>query len=408
MTSWIIAVALAGQSAQPNGFDDYLRAIRVLEQRGVRDYLSSRFGTGDGKPANLPGLSAGADRLSHARWAADRFRPAIELLREGNSKAWSDPRSAETLGDPAPEFNGYKQLAKVITDVAYAAYSRGDSARGTHTLLDGLVFSERIGGSSVLGQLVGHACFLIVLNGFDRELSRLSQRDALQVIEVTTELLRDTSALPSAYAREEAFASRAALSSIDRPGYQEPQDFLDASTHSYYRAVDQHLSALTPAAKQTLRVNVRLRLRQLMHLLQEAFRKDEAKWSDGFAELDAFFPREPNITTPSGLADRIALDHLPITAPVVNAALIRRAKVRLLRLHARLRIYRWNHGRMPKDLSEVAAADEINDPLSGTRFLFEPRTEGYRLNSLGSKKTGEIDMEFGAAKPVKNEEVTPP
>ena len=60
-----------------------------------------------------------------------------------------------------------------------------------------------------------------------------------------------------------------------------------------------------------------------------------------------------------------------------------RLQLRLLAVHTAIRKFRWNHDRLPKDLSELKAKAVTTDPVNGKPFLYKMDGETYTLTSAG-------------------------
>ena len=85
-----------------------------------------------------------------------------------------------------------------------------------------------------------------------------------------------------------------------------------------------------------------------------------------------------------------------------------RAQFRLLRLHALIQSFKWQHGRLPRLITEAASAAEIFDPLTGEAFHYQPMPSGYKLYSKGVSPTGEIELAYHKPRELSSKETTPP
>ncbi len=88
------------------------------------------------------------------------------------------------------------------------------------------------------------------------------------------------------------------------------------------------------------------------------------------------------------------LTHQALQPHEIVTGLRVRAQLRLLRLTAMVQSFKWEHGRLPNQLSEAVPADLGQDPLSREAFHYQIQAPGYKLFSAGIPATGEIQLTY--------------
>lgn len=96
---------------------------------------------------------------------------------------------------------------------------------------------------------------------------------------------------------------------------------------------------------------------------------------------------------------RAQLKDLYPSEELFDPALRTRTQLRLLKLHAEIQKFRWQHGRLPAQLGEVTSDPGEVDPLTGEAFSYQQQPHGYKLVSKGTRQTGEIDLSPPKAQP---------
>ena len=105
--------------------------------------------------------------------------------------------------------------------------------------------------------------------------------------------------------------------------------------------------------------------------------------------------------------DAVAEALTPVDRHAIIAGLRSRTQLRLLRLHAKVIEYRWEHEQLPESLKAAVSDGTEIDPLSGEAFVFErPGVASYRIYGKGMPGVGEIELRYRA--PVREPEGTPP
>jgi hypothetical protein len=129
-----------------------------------------------------------------------------------------------------------------------------------------------------------------------------------------------------------------------------------------------------------------------MGMAIQAYRGPESRWpivGETIAELPV---RMPN--TADGIAEWLVNSIVPVSSQGGAASLRSRTQMRLLRLHAWVLAYRWEHDRLPARLADAVPQDSLVDPVNGQPFEYTITEGGYKLHSLGRDGTGEIALRY--------------
>ena len=346
-----------------NGFEEYVRAAERIDTEEFRRWWRE----------------AGTDSrvLERNRWALDKYRPALELIRQGNAKPVSEPRATYTLDTGFPEYASFRQVTRVMVAAAYAEFAAGESAAGTDRLLQALTMARNVGDvgfsfSNLSGVLQEREIF----EAFEARLGQLSHRDCARIDAAATELLRRPLGMARVFETSMSLTRQSLERALDPAFKADPGEGLEVA-----------ITKLTLEERRRFRRSVEGIIQERYGPLIRIFRGPESEWPLSRAEA-ASGPE--NLEDPEGMAqafvDMVAPAYLGSRLATVQA----RTQLRLLRLHAKIRAYRWEHNRWPARLEDVI--DDVTDPLSKKPFEYRVIEPGYRLVSLGRPETGEIAL----------------
>jgi hypothetical protein len=373
---WIVAgVALAQEGlfskvvAAPtgrNGFEEYVRAAERVDIEPVRRELARTEG----------GV------LARNKWVLERYGSVLELVRQGNGKPVVEPRPNPDDVRRFPEYNAFRTLSQTLNSAAYAEFAAGKTEAGVDRLLQSLTMWQNVGGTgTILAQAYGMIHSRSVLDAFDARLGQLSLSDCRRIDGVATDLLRKPATTGQMY--RNAMAS--ALRVVDKAAAN-PQAEKDSQMD-----VLQALSKLTGEELQRFRRAAAEEIRTRYEPLIRASEGPEAQWPMERTESEPFRPGGDPEEVARGVVDAITGNY----RGTVIATAQMRTQLRLLRLHARVLAFRWEHDRLPMRLEE--ASRETADPLTGGTFEYERMETGYRLFSRGRPETGVIALKSANA-----------
>jgi hypothetical protein len=356
-------------------------------------------------PNPPPGLSRDSTYLEVRREWVKRFRRLADLIKAGNVKPALDPRTVADGPNAVPKMIALMDAAKFLATVAYVDYADGGSQAGTEDLLQDLAFASALGGGTMLHTLCEYAIQGIVVDEFARDLSQISEPGAKRIIAAVERLQKPGTSLSSALeASRRAIPSRfeflrdpdTALSKVEKGGPEEQQL--------------KFVAAMTPSERTALAETITSRMNRLFDKLLWVAKGSESGWlQESCLEAPGPELRAPSKwSSPDDVADYVVSLWNVSRASLFRHALLARTRIRLLRLHAQVILYRWHHRQLPMTLKDVASEADRFDPSNGKEFKYQLVPSGYRLTSEGFKDTGEIELQGADQAPVRNAANPPP
>ena len=274
---------IVGQPTGQNGYEEYLRAAEMLKNSQLWIYEQRTYGQ------TLPEDLSPADRdlVAHLKNKAyidikheevERFKGAIELVREGNQKPVADPRGLIKPETLLPEFSYFRNLARLFAWESYLKFSDGDGHGGTKSLLDGMRFSYKLANGTLIAALVGIACNGIELGAFEDRLSSLSIDDCHQIQETVAEILSGPNPLAGAFEKERQSALYVGDLVFKKGGLSQDQmNTMDFGPEN--KGAMESLKAASPAELQQWGNSYKQSMNQFFAALQSRLRQPEHAWS---------------------------------------------------------------------------------------------------------------------------------
>ncbi|MGV3618945.1 MAG: hypothetical protein ACO1SV_26765 [Fimbriimonas sp.] len=386
------------QTTGRNGYEEYVRAAALASHPDVEKWVYLDLAGGKRAPAPKD-LAADATVLERNRWVLDRLKPAFDLVRQGNGKPVSEPRAAIGLSTILPEFAPFSHLGRAFAGAAYAEYAAGQTARGTERLLDGLTFGDNVSRTGLLAaHLMGTMQMNVIFSAFEPRLPQLSQADCRRVIAGTTDLLERPSPYPAILASEREIYLKALEGLVAGDSGSDEE--------GNYREITDRFKTLSPSQREEVRRIAAAKLRVHFEREIRKYRLPESQWPliPAVDEADA----DEVVDSPQGLADHLVRQLTPSRTAIGVASLRARTQLRLLRLHARILAFRWEHERLPTRLRDVVSAPEEIDPVNDEPFEYVVTPEGYRLVSRGRAGLGEIALRYVRPSPTGGQDAAPP
>lgn len=390
-----------------NGYEEYVEAASILQNSEFGRYMAflnwtqspDRFeprspessigqkGEMVPVPEVPPGLSYQSTPLEVRQAIVNRFGGVLELLRRGNLKPVRQPRAEMDLDTLFPELASFKSLARLAVDRAKVEFATGSSAAATDTLLEGLKFSRNISDGPIIQMLVSLANQSILLSGFEQGLGRLSLQDAKRTIQVCDQLLGKGSLFQKALQQEVGFMIASSGQVV-----AEPEKFLFAEEGIDKNPIAAALERLNAGQKEALVAKVRELIRKRYEQALSRFSRPEKEWHR-MAEPAA--PPHPDLTSMEGLAGALVSETTPVFGQAIQSEARSRAQLRILRLTAKVLVFRWTQDRLPRRLEEVVPPAEIEDPASGEKFVYEVTGPfQFRIFSQGFGSFGPIGLVY--------------
>lgn len=406
-----LASRLVPNPSGKNGYEEYVYAADRVNTPLWKAYdnwlayLSQTATDLNSNPPAMPdGITIQMSDLDVRRRVDNLFGSALNLVHEGNRKPVFDPRTEFTAETLLPELAVFKTVGRVISNRAHVDFSAGRATAATDALLDGLTFAWNLIGDSIIAGLVGISIEAIMLSEFSDHLSQLTPVETARIESACKAMLGRPFYASAFYAHErktlteqiDSFLSKPEVLTVDGP---------DALTKSAASAI----GALSSVDKLALKASV-------VRELDKRFGASIARFS---GPETAWIPKEIG-DEPKPIVDDISVSNLTlaVTNSLVTKGMDRaiarsvgkaRIQFRLLRLHARVINYRWQHNRLPSRLEDFADKDVAFDPIGGAPFHYDLIGEDYRLYSLGLPSLGKIELRYrSSGRPAPKTSNAPP
>ena len=355
MLSAIIAVAVIGadQQAEPlfprlfprptgnNALEYYVRAADYAKVNGLDQWIPTSNGDDmyDG-------------RLEHEERVAEGTKTVLDLIRLGNQRPLSLPDTELMMS----AFQDIKHISKLAMFYSRVQFARGNPDEATDALLALFGITDNLRGSGGTDlYLIAIAVDSIACAGFHLAYTSISLNGAEQILEELE--LYDPSIGAGHWSREIALIDRGFGSSV--------YDY-DAEEWAKIRPTAQLLAGT----------------------VADIFATDEKYWMGMSTEITKHLPKK---IESSGLPDEYAAQRF-IRSTVANRTLRR-----LVRLHAHIAKFRWEHGFLPRSLDDLPE-DARFDPAANQPFVYQLFSEAaYDLYSPGNAYHGKIQLKnFGS------------
>lgn len=410
---------IVSQPDPNNGYEDYIRAAEMY--RGSEAYRLMNWTPDqyeqmlEAKKVRLAGNGTAEDSgpwtadeekmleaakqldnntyLSIYKQIAAKSDKVFDVLRVGNGKRVYDPRTELTPVTLFPELAYFKALAKLSVVDAYVKFANGDSRGATTDLIEGLTFSRKISGMTLISNLVGIASTSIILAGFEENLNRLSDGDCQRILKVIPPALNEPLSFVEAMRGEAKFA----IGSVDFL-LKDPKEALalssDTGNETSHPEADfeKYVLNMTANEKEAFRRTFNEKMSNYYERIISVYKEPENKWLENRSGEQIAAPT--TITNVDDAANMLASIVTPVHRQAAIAMVKSRTQLRLLQLHALVIDYRWNNRKLPEKLEQAVPPSLMTDPMSGEQFGFEAIQGGYKIYSHGVKETGRIELKY--------------
>ena len=378
------------QPTGDNGYEEYLRAADAVSTKAFKEFKQWNSALdGGSSPGQAPsGLSETSTPLERKGYEVRTFGSALKLIAAGNAKPTE--RGANAL---MVEFSRFNDLTNLGVDSAYVSFAKGDWKAGVDVLLEVLAFGNNVGREYAIGLLIGSNIMRKALVALCEHKSQWSAADCERIANRVGDLLAKPSPIHIAIEREERFELKNVEALFSEGSLVTPDDPDDKVGIE----LNARLKSLTQAERGQLKTLVLDRIKAMFVEHKARLQKPEGEWLSLSPK-----PEETAIKLPLKTLDDVARAQLKDLYPseeLFDPALRTRTQLRLLKLHAEIQMFRWQHGRLPAQLGEVTSDPGEVDPLKGEAFSYQQQPHGYKLVSKGTRQTGEIDLSPPKAQP---------
>jgi hypothetical protein len=355
-----------------NGYEEYLQAADLIANSKERSLII----TAGSNPVTKPVLAARREVLS-------KFVKVIDLVRKGNAKEVYDPRTTVGAATLYPEFAEFKSIARIFVCESYIRFADGNPRAGTQAIMDGLTFARKASQTTLISYLVSVAITAIMLAEAENHLYHFSEPDAIRLIDYCTKAVADTQALVKAMEGERTFMQAEVKSLLSDPKkYLGVGDTYDTEQTA---ALLKTFGSMDPATRGKVGARVMARIDDQFNRISNLMSQPVKNWDS-----------PPELPAMDDSAEGLLLEMvMPIHSQVLLAAGKSQAQLALLRVHAYIIKYRWQHNTLPASLKVLENDEHIIDPISGEPFEYKILgPNSYELFSKGFKSTGPIHLKY--------------
>jgi len=316
--------------------------------------------------------------LEIKREAREALKEMFRLIESARNKKVWDPRPSITIDTVFPEFSAFRRLAQfsnqVVVDTEFAL---GNGAAATQAILDGF----RIGDAgersqTLIGSLIARAVQAISLRSISLNLDRFSIADCRLIDSYVAEKLAREDTAVAAIASER----KAMLKVIDDMFEHQEEGFFPPDLRAKINAV--------PVGQRPGIISLTKELyEERADKMESIFSGDERKWA---SYLDTKNEPEQEVTSQEALPHQVAALLTPVLDQMLNAVLLRRLQLRLVRPIMAVLVYRWEHDSLPEKLSDAAELRVVTDPITGSPYQYRKRKPQFEVLGLGTRAMGEI------------------
>jgi hypothetical protein len=358
-----------------NGFEDY-----VLAAMAARDAMKNIYDR------------QWASEYERTREIASRGERAFALMREGNKKPVSDPRTKLDMDTLFPELAIFKELCKLAQADMYVRFANGDTAGATTTFIETATFVERsVPLPSLIACLVFIAQDAILLASFEQFAHRLALSDINRLEAYARGRIQHTLPFDKAMDTE--------LTLMEEFLKTPPDDlsvFGDDDDDEAFAAYGK----LSPEERRALMEKALAINRRNVERLVATYRGPESTWK-------LFEPEKTGNAMLDSLVSAITIGDM--AGQLFSAVAKQRTQWRLLLLHCLIEKYRILHAKLPQSLADLQRNDDIADPLTDDLFVYKPvSVRDFELYSKGTELTGPIAIRYRRQQTAEGVAADPP
>ncbi len=326
------------------------------------------------------------------REIASRSARAFALMREGNKKPVSDPRTKLDTETLFPELADFKTLSKLAQSDMYVRFANGDTAGATTTFIDTATFVERsVPLPSLIACLVVIAQDAILLMNFEQFAHRLTLSDINRVEAYARGRIQRSLPFDKAMDTELVMMEeylKTPPEDLDIFG----DDDDDATLAAYKKLSSEERREFLERALAINRRNV--------ERLVATYRGRESTWK-------LFEPEKTGNALLDTLVSSLTIGDM--AGQLFSAVAKQRTQWRLLLLHCQIEKYRLLHSKLPQSLGDLQRNDDIADPLTDDLFVYKPvSVRDFELYSKGTELTGPIAIRYRRQQTAEGDLAAPP
>lgn len=301
---------------------------------------------------------------------------ALWLLRAALNKPVFGPRQKLTYSTLLPELTHFRALARLLANQQYVFLADGKVPEAIGNARLAIRFSNQVQQDTLIHGLVGLAICRIALVPLAEHLDQLSARDCEVVYRLALEWL----ALPNPQERIFAGDSRWTQEGLTEVAEEVKRKGVAALTATVGGGEESReliqVFPTEPAAVDRVVAEARLRIDEYYQRVARELKRPP--WERAF----------PALTPGNDVATRLANMLIPSYENVDVAYTREMARMRLLACEVAIRRYRWEHNRLPDELTVLRLGELTVDPFTGRTLEYVVNGNRFTLSSAGTLSQG--------------------
>lgn len=348
------------QPTGTNGFEEFVLAGDLARQHPLLDIATQANATlGDKRRALF----------------APEIRKAMELIRIGVGKNVEPPQRVLDENTLFPEFAGFRALARLLSVHIYVSLADGQ----INTAIDDLNATLRLGyyvqSDSIISGLVGITVDTIGMNSLAKHLPQFAVRDCDRLILVVGNWLK----VPPPEIRIIVSEIESAVNILKKN--KDNEKFSELFRIITGVSDEPNVPSKLQKALENPGIDTH-------SIVNGAINKIVKLSSDSIANFKLPYWKRTRISIvdDGSLAYQVADAITPTLSSVSDRYMQVLAQMQLLVVHAAIRKFQWENGRLPNALEELRREREeglLTDPFTGELLVYKLDGERYELYSTG-------------------------
>lgn len=314
------------------------------------------------------------------------------LLRQGLAKAVRSPRARIDDETIFPEFQTFRQLARMLSFQLYLDFADSRASRAIDTLQNCLRFGYVVQTDTLISGLVGIAVDIIAIHRFEGHLEMLGAADCDRLLAVVREWLRWPDPSSAVLSAERQFMAALLQKYRTNPDKLIDDVSADPDSEEYRKApAVRAMFRGNPGAAKAIFDQAGARMDAHFDRLMTELRKHPWERRDLPSTEDE---------TPAGKLCGL-LDNPNLGSSVMDRYTREQAEVQLLGVYAAVRRFRWENQTLPMSLAQLNLGAVAIDPFTGQPFAYKVLDEkDFELSSAGPVDRSKESPTAGKRMPV--------
>lgn len=297
---------------------------------------------------------------------------ALALLQVAVKKPVLSPRSKLSFSTALPEVQRFRDLARLLAIQQYVFLADGRVPEAIGNARLGLMFADVIQQDTLIQGLVGLACRRLAMLPLIDHLDQLSAKDCEAVYRLALQ------ALNSPNPQDRIFAGDARWTREGLKDFGEELKKKGAPAFAQLFTADdengRQVAQAFPNTPEEIDRTIAEAERHMTRYYEQIARElTRPPWQRAF----------PEPVVNGDPATMLASSLVPAFAKVDEAYTREMARLRMLACEVAIRRYRWEHDRLPSDLSGLRLGELAIDPFTGQPLVYGVKGRTFTLSSAG-------------------------